>query len=173
MVSFVGLFRKRDLHIWRIYRCGNTLSVTWMRHVTFMNETCHTHMKRSCHMYKLVLPYIRTSHVSHMNEPVAVSGQKHERVMSHIWMRHAKQMKESCHTYEWGMHTYESYKCVSSQRWQSAFRNMSESCHTYEWAMSHIWMSRVTHVDEYGPHEWIRVNYMNEYLSLHMCYSYK
>ena len=52
---------------------------------------------------------------------------------------------------------------------------MTESCHTYEWVMSHIWMSRVTHMTEScHTYEWVvshiwlsHVAHMNESLRLH------
>ena len=52
---------------------------------------------------------------------------------SHVWMSHATQMNEPCHTYEW----------VMSHKWMSHVTHMNESCHTYEWVMSHdSWHTR-------------------------------
>jgi len=47
--------------------------------------------------------------------------------LSHIWMRHATHMTESCHTYDW----------VMSYIWMSHVTHSNETCHTYLWVMSH------------------------------------
>jgi len=49
---------------------------SWMRHVTHMNESCHT--------YECVMSHIWMRHVTHMNE----SCHTYEWFMSHLWMRH-------------------------------------------------------------------------------------
>jgi len=62
-----------------------------MRHVTHMNEACHTHEWGMSHTWM--------RHVTHMNE----ACHTHECGMSHTWMRHVTHMNEACHTHEWGM----------------------------------------------------------------------
>ena len=110
----------------------------WMRHVTQINESCHTyewvmshiwlshvtHMNESCHTYECVTLHKWISHVTHMNE----SRHTYERVTSHIWMSHVTHMDESCHTYEW----------VMSHLWISHVTRMNELRHTYGWVISHI-----------------------------------
>ena len=99
------------------------------------------------------------SHVTHMNE----SCHTYEIVNIEIklqecsihttphaawrsWMSHVTHMNESCHTYECVMsHVYE---WVMSHIWMSRITRMNESYHTYGWVMSHIWMSHVRHTNE-------------------------
>ena len=74
--------------------------------------------------------------------------QRYEWVMSHIWMRHVRDMNESCHTYEWGM---------------------SEICHTYEWFMSHIRLRHITHTNAlYNPYEWV-MSHIHEWVLPYTC----
>jgi len=58
-----------------------------MRHVTHMNESCHTHEWVTSHMWM--------RHVTLMNE----ARHTHEWGMSHTWMRHVTHMNEACHTH--------------------------------------------------------------------------
>ena len=46
----------------------------------------------------------------------------------HLWMSHATNMNESCHTYEW----------VMPHIWMSHVSHINESRFPYEWVMSHI-----------------------------------
>ena len=61
---------------------------TWMSHVTYLREFCHTHERVTSHVWM--------SHVTRMNE----SCHTYEWVTSHAWMSHVTQMSASCHTYE-------------------------------------------------------------------------
>jgi len=83
------------------------MSHIWMRHVTYMNESCHT--------YKWVMSHIWMSHVTHMDESCHTYGC----VMSHRWMSHVTYMNESCHI----------YGCVMSHIWMSHVTHMNESFH--------------------------------------------
>jgi len=44
------------------------------------------------------------------------------------------------------MNECNTYEWVVSHIWMSRVTHMNESCHTYEWVVSHIWMS-LTHMD--------------------------
>jgi len=112
----------------------------WMRHVTRMNESCHTyewvmshiwmsrvtHVNASCHTYEWVMSHIWMSHVTHMNESwvhrwdAAMQRAHAHRHLSLIRMRHVTHVNEACHTY---------------------VTRMNASCHTYECVMSHVWIS--------------------------------
>ena len=103
------------------YSCERVMSHMWTGLLTtHMNESCLTY--ELCHIYERVMshiwvvPYIWTSHVTHMshathmNEPCYAYETRHiyERVMSHIWvlphtwtsqvthMGYATHMNESC-----------------------------------------------------------------------------
>ena len=91
----------------------------WPRHVTCMNESCHT--------YERVMSHVEMSHITRMNE----LDHTYECVMSHIWTSHATRMNESCHTLRW----------VMSHEWMSDVTHMNESCHTYERVIPHVWTS--------------------------------
>jgi len=166
MVSFIGLFCKRD-------ECDNTLShewLMWMGHVTDVDESCHwcgwvmsltwrirvIHVIGCCHTYAFVryfhtrgpdLSLTWTSHVTCMNESCHI----HNWVMSLFWTSHARMShvthtNEWCHTYEWvSSHTYEWFM---SHIQLSRVTLMKESHVRCEWVKSHIRMSHVTHVNE-------------------------
>ena len=133
------------LHISHVTRAIWFMSHTWMSHVTYMNESCHT-CGRS--WFLVWLPSSSTFHGTlrftrtHMNE----SRHTYEWVTSHIWMRHVAHMNESHHTYEWD--TSHTYEWVTSHIWMSHVTRTNESRHTYEWVTSHTWMSHVTHANE-------------------------
>ena len=63
-----------------------------------------------------------------------------------------------------------------SHIWMSRVTHMNESCHTYEWVTSHIWMSHVTLMNEScHTYEWVmshiwmsHVTHMNE-----SCHTYE
>jgi len=67
------------------------MSQIWMRHVTHVNESCHT--------YEWVMSHIWISHVTHMNESFHTCTQN-RRVISQIWMSHVTNMHEWCHINE-------------------------------------------------------------------------
>ena len=97
IVSFIGLFCKRDLYF-------NRSSIIWLNYVTHMNESQHTYEWGTAHIWM--------SHSTHMNE----AQHTYEWVAAHIWMRHSTHMNESRHTCEWGtaQHTYER---VAAHKW--------------------------------------------------------
>jgi len=70
-----------------VMRCIWVMSHKSMRHVTFINESCHT--------YAWVMSHIEVSKITHMNE----SYHTYEWVMSRVWMSHVTYTNESCHTY--------------------------------------------------------------------------
>jgi len=78
---------------------AGAMSHTWMRHVTRMNESCHTHEWVMPHTSGAApTPCLRwKSHATHMDE----SCHTHGWVMPHTWMSHATHMDESCHTHGW------------------------------------------------------------------------
>jgi len=147
------------------------MSHTWMRHVTRMNEACHT--------YEWGMAHIWMSHVTHLRgqEPASSCPPPWELwqcvSMSFIPMSHVTHMNESCHTYEWDMsHIWISHVT----KWMSHVTHMNESCHTYEWVMSHVWISHITHMKESChinewdmSHIWMgHVTHVNE-----SCHSYE
>jgi len=69
--------------IWLILSC----EFYSVRHVTRMNESCHT--------YEWVMSHIQISHVTHINE----SCHAHALVESNIWTSHGTCRSESCHTH--------------------------------------------------------------------------
>ena len=77
----------------------------------------------------------------------------------YVWMSGV-----TCDTYEWGTRhisdANQLYVCATG----GGNARKNEPCHTYEWAMSHIWMSRVTHMNEScHTYEWVMSHiWMNE-----------
>jgi len=69
----------------------------WMRHVTHMNESCHTYVWIVSHIWMNHVTYIWMNHVTHINE----SSHTREWIMSCIWMSLGPDMNEPCLTYEW------------------------------------------------------------------------
>jgi len=89
-------------------------------------------------------------------------------LMSHMGMSHITHMNQSCHMYECVMsHTDQNVGCLyisarththarthTNKRiymlhiWMRRVTHMDESCHTYRWVISHVWMSHVTHTNE-------------------------
>jgi len=80
----------------------------------------------------------------------------HIKVMSHreIWMSHVTNwIGERVVGAIKSGHIYER---VTSHMWISRVSHLNESCHTYEWVMSHIWMRHVTHMNEScHTYEWV------------------
>ena len=83
------------------------MSHVWMRHVTHVNEACHTckwgmSHKRMGHVsYEGDVSRHVTSraHACAMSANRAMSGLWW--LMSHVWMRHVTHVNEAYHTYEW------------------------------------------------------------------------
>jgi len=144
----------------------------WTRHITHINESCHSN--------DWVMSHVQMSHVTHMIE----SCPTYEWVMSLVWLSHVPRTNESCHTHEsatsltcsntacgkwvtshiW-TRTNESrptYEYVTSHMRMSHDICMSESRHTYEWVASltscntasrkwvtsHTWTRDVTNMHE-------------------------
>jgi len=111
------------------------MSHIWIRHVTRVNESCHT--------YEYVMSHIWMSHVTHTNTACHTG----EWVKSHICISHVTQVNESSHTYAWVMsHT----PPPSSSHSHSSMSHVThtQSCRTCEHVTSHVWMSHVTHMNE-------------------------
>jgi len=81
------------------------------RHVTHLNQTCHTYQRVTRHTHQRVISH------THIHE----SCHTYQRVMSHMSRCHFTHMNESCHTYERDM----------SQRSTSQVTRINESCHTH------------------------------------------
>jgi len=166
-----ALWQKRPIILRSLLICYPCLRVyvpqihvdhTRVRHVTLINESCHTHEWDMSHLWM--------SHDTHMNE----TRHTYEWVMSHAYMSHVAQMKEShrncnnvfsfhvhhhitcrymhtlctgtwicqiTHTHESCTHMNESYhahECVMSCTWMSRVAQMNESCCTHERVILHI-----------------------------------
>ena len=117
----------------------------WMRHVTRMNETCHT--------YKWGMSHICMSHGAHMNE----SWRTYEWVMAHIWVSHAS----TCHTYKWGMsqrlYAFEGVtRLMHTQITRVPWRiYMCDRTHSHVWHDSFTCVPWLVHMgDMTHPHVW-------------------
>jgi len=92
----------------------------WMSHVARTNQSFHlSRTNESCHTYEWVVSHIQMSRVTHINDESCLT---YKRVMSCTRMSRVTHTNESCHTYEWYVNT-------------TRF-------------VSHIWMSRVTHMND-------------------------
>jgi len=126
----------------------------WMsRHIWMMAHTnevcirceCVVHMSQSRVTYERVVCQIWMSHVSRVNESCLTSLRRIARIRTSSWHSHGH---TSCHAYECVVCTYE---WVMSHIWMSRVSHMNESCVTYEWVVCRIWMS---HVSSMG---WLRL----------------
>ena len=72
------------------------MSHVQMRHITHMNESCHT--------YECVMSQIWMSHINHMNE----SCNTYKCVMSQIWMSHMWALESHSHLHTFPAHMNES-----------------------------------------------------------------
>jgi len=113
----------------------------WMSHVTFVDKSWHDYVVKTLQNMR-IRSQKRICHISHVNE----SWHTYEWVMAHIWMSHGTHMNESLHTYESVMartrmgHGNESCHILMSHA------NMNESCL--------IWMSHVTYACHVS-YEWV------------------
>jgi len=121
--------------IWLSCMCTVTRRSTY----THMRDIKHvTHMNESCHTYGLVMLHIRMgrgSQVTHMNE----SGNACKWFMPHNWKIHIAHMNETCHT----------YARVICQMWMRHVTNMNEArgcicivTHLHVWRNSWIHVPR-------------------------------
>jgi len=113
----------RLIHEWVICLVLLVHSIS-MRHVTHINESCHTDLQ--------LTSYISMNHVRRINKLCHT----YQWVMSHISMSDARRINASNHTYQWDM-SYVSMSHVTS---------INQSCHKYHWVMSHISMCFVSRV---------------------------
>jgi len=98
-----------------------------------------------------------------------------DRFMSHTWMRHVARMHawyicEWVVSYMWICMLQCVAACCSVLQCVAVRRGtyVNESCHTCEWGRSHVWMRRVTHMNE-SCHKWMsHVTHMNE-----SCHTYE
>jgi len=95
----------------------------WIRDVTHMNESCHTHVwvmsVENSFCARLRVLWCRVWDTSY-----------------HIWMRHVSQMNESCHAHEWVM-SHPRMSPVSGEQLLCAPRRLVLLCVWYMW-MSHV-----------------------------------
>jgi len=133
------------------------MSHIWMRHVTNMNESCHT--------YDGIMSHKRMSHVSHRNASrICMRSSRHctyDWVMSRMWLSHVASVRESCHTYECVSYAYEWVMSRIEMRrgyaWGAVdIARMNVSCHTSAWVVSQIWVSHGTHMHAVcHTYEWV------------------
>ena len=119
IVSFIGLFCRRDIHVTHIRESIPPMiesrdTYTW---VTSHTSTC---IHESCHAYGWVTSHVWMSHVTHMNEPCHT----YEWAMSHIWMSHVT-------------HRYKSRPTQECATWHIQTSHVS-NVHLSSWVMSHI-----------------------------------
>jgi len=138
----------------------------WMSRVTHMNESCHTH--------GWVVSHIRMYHFIQMNASCHTYGRiisrmkgiltrciKHVISTSHMYFIRVSRINEPRHTWKW----------VKSDVWISHVACVGESCRTYEWVMSHIRkiLTRNTKHVVSASHVWmVRVTHMNEIWMSHV-----
>jgi len=119
----------------------------WMIHVTRMNASCHTFESVMSHVEWVQMEIERHNpaafwrHVTLMNE----SRYTCDSVMSRIWIRHVTHIKLSCHTCECIHMEIERHGPAVSSR--HVF-HVNESRHIYEFVMSHVWIRRITPMNE-------------------------
>jgi len=133
IISF-AIYHIQVYHMTMSYNDITCISFAKARHVTRVNESCHT--------YEWVMSHIWMSHVTHASE----SCHTYEWVMLHVWVSHEWDLSHiwTRHVTNRSFHTHQS---VMSHIWMS-LTYIDGSCHTYGWVMSHIWMRHVTHINE-------------------------
>jgi len=150
IVSFIGLFCKRDLFDMTEWMLQGYVSIS---HVTETNESRYTHewvmiiisqIWMSCasmmqgilvvtymyihidlwsyHNYERVISHIWSINITHIGGDVR--QQPH---MSHMWMSRVAYVHESCRIFEW----------VISQIWRSRVKHMNAWCNTYEFVLTY------------------------------------
>ena len=108
----------------------------WKGHVTYTHESCPTYMSHV--PVKWVMSSIQTSHAT----PFA-----YESAVSTIPMSHVP--------FNWVMTRPSLRSCTWQPPWQvRRVTHVNASCQAYKYAMSHVWMSRVTRIDE-SSHVWM------------------
>jgi len=134
---------------------GGQAIYLWMRHVTHMNESCHTCacfmslMNESCYVWMMYVIYVRKFTPRHLNWPrrswwtgyacILESCQTYEWVMEHLCMRHVTHkwvvsyINHVCHTLE-GVRTAPSGSSIFLVR-----------AYVYVNRPWHIWMSHVAY----------------------------
>jgi len=145
------------------------VSHTWMSRVTCTNVSFHTD-EWSCHTYDRIISRMKgvlTRCIKHVISTsqmyfiriLRINKPRHtwKWVKSHVWIIHVACVGESCRTYEWVMshipkiltghvthtkNTYEQYLYIYSYR-KIFTRNTKHVV-----SASHIWMVRVTHMNE-------------------------
>ena len=120
-----ALLQKRPIMLRSLLIVATPYPIACLRHVTRMNESCHT--------YNWVMSGVRMRHVTYMN----ASCHTYECDMSGICVSHATHMHESCHI------PMSHVSCVNEH-----VTRMNASCHSYNFVMSGEWMSHVTHINE-------------------------
>jgi len=127
--------------------------------VTYVDESYHTHMNLSCHLYKCVKSHICMRRLTYRNE----SCHSYDWVMSQIWMSHVTHMNESCHgivyfSYIWTSRVMAHIVHAHSHRW---WVYMCDMTHSYVWrdlficVTWHICMCDVTHSNMSKPHLYV------------------
>jgi len=130
-------------------------------------------LNESCHTCEWVMAHIWMSHVAHDTHkkdlPTHMNGiscrhtlgvltsHTYEYVGSHMWMRHVVHVDESGHTFEWFISHMTHMRETRPHTWAASPVATLYACwrvthiltsHTYECVGSHMWMNRVSHVDE-------------------------
>ena len=111
----------------------------WMRHVTQMNESCHT--------YEWVMSHIWASGMT-STSLMSMPQMTIRTAMCHLWMSHVTHLRMSHVT-----RTSELYHLnivhvnASDDVNVICVPHLNEACYAYEWVMSQVWMSHVTHLN--------------------------
>jgi len=147
------------------YEC--VMSHILMSHVTHMHEVGKNKWRvpwqglwsESCHTCERVISHTWTSHVTHMHE----EGGECLPGRPILWSESCHTcMNESCHTYAWGR--WRARWQGRPTLWSESCRTwLNKSCHIYAWGswraqwqgrpikgvISHVWVSHVTHVNQW------------------------
>jgi len=155
----------------------------WMRHVTYMNASCHKNawgkwivLGQSCPILsrELCRACMNESFYTYAwgRSRVRWWGRRIKCIMSHMWVSHVTYINQSFHTYEWVVsHKYIRHVAHLNESCKTCERVKShnESCQTCEGVKSHIWMRHVTHMNEScHTYEWVtsHVWWVTSYISM-------
>jgi len=143
------------------------ISHIWTRHVTHMNESCHSaeyvtsHWWRShgiwvapasCHTHECVMSRIWMSHVSHL-------GMSQVTIMHESWY-----LSSTCVMNETRLaHTY-TYEGVISRVWTSTSPIWTRHIYVWHYSLIRTYVDESCHI-----YEWVCLTHINESCHTHTC----